>query len=1423
MATVVLSKSNYCTLIANFTLGPIDTNNPFATTTQLGIYFSNALISYSNLQFDPQTSVQLNPQRRYSPSGVFPIIITSIYSIIKNLDNSYDINCNVSARLSNLLPDVEYSFNVRVNNTNNINYSLTSSNSSNVKTLLPPYPPRLSVVSQCNTDMYYIRNGLSITSRNDVLNILCNSIITQRGGLCNIINNRGPIANLTDETPGFTSSGDFANITVTCGTIDINRLKLDGWRPVLLTGSLTQTSVSGNSIIRVGSQQQDPYAGNPQLSNFYLQASNISVVITPTFLQPSHQPYTYTITHSNRGHSNETRTFSNIYVDNLTQLTSVVSLSNNGGSYEGRYISGLFCLSNNQTYRFNLDLLNFLSNFLPACNILLRATLSYTSINNNTYTNNSPFLLYSNTPLYNTSDNEIVSGSTPAQVRLKLTNITLSGNNDVFFINDNNSQITANLTIENLVGTTSIDRRIPYYFDTLSLSNLSINHSNSNAIGGERFISFSNSFCNVFTLYDQSQQIYANSACNIYNNEIPLVKGSYRTGGNISNMFDSLGSFILPSDASLYPAAYSNIKNETQVRYATFKYSLSNSSNTHPVKALEFNMNTQAMFSYINSVNCNFNPNQVPTLWYKVYNVSNDTTNLINTGWLDGNATGPLESLRPATAQDGSNGLLYSPTLFPIDNIKRYWNIIPIPPNTSYDVYIKIGLQSACNLYFDYMYLQSKYLDLGTFNTPSNGIFQVISPPRGVRISWTNIPTDGYEIQNTRITANYSDVPIYPRRFVGIGQSRYINNPIDDTISGGATQYNITLSNADTIYHVTLANTATNNTISSNHIISGRTELPLYGFCNFYDGSMKFKFFKEDNTEDIYFTNCNAYIIVGANRNSVSKIIQRQELSINLVMSNTEVYRPFIINYSNSSIPDTYPGPGLSQFILYANINGSIASNQFSNEQYSNNITTFDRNNNNIILRFTDAGDMSTDVRETRFFYKSALKVITLNTLQDGINTITLSNNFGCNYQQSFFVNSSLTPTVNKVFVDTTGLANAAYYTYVSGVLVFRTITSCNYNFWMQTSNLDSKFIMETPITFALQNNSVNILNLTVSGANIPVYSNSTGVLLSNSFVNATNNTFFSWPNVSLSNLTNIGPANLLNLVGTACNLSGGSTQLSHSLRTESGALLYFDNPSLETIALTSSSNFINRTPNILCNWGYKVTSGPGLYPAVGTFGELYNHTNNLLDGTYSSELQLANGYITHSNSIAYNNYTIYYNPISDPYIYPNYTSIATTDGIRWATFMWNINSGNVGATSPSYMSVIFRNHNLISSPVTNGFRSFTNCQFYYKIVRTTTATNVSNSGWLNGNLQRTTAPTNANMIPNNNPGGLGAGALTTSTAPTNNLRYIATRSGGGTYTVGQNMPYLLYIRIGLNNTEPIKYFQGVQLAAAAALPSASF
>ena len=1403
----VESGSNYCILSNHFTLGPLDINNPLGTRAELNINFSNALITYSNTT---------NIVRRYNGGSQFIIPFTSS-NIIIPLDQTLDINCNVKYTISNLLPDVSYTFNVRVNTTRNPTYGLVSSNATPFRTLLPPYPPRLTTVTQCNDDVLYPRQGFLIYDPTSIFNIYNSTALIANGGLCNIINNRGGLAILTDKTPGTNTNiisvipDNVAHISVICEGIvetDSNRIPLIYWTPTLLNHGIELISPSGFSVINIRTQQQDPYQGNTRLNRFYLQASNVSVIIRDTFLQPSTEAYTYSIIHCNFGYSNIISTCNNIYVDNLSQLTSVESLTTY--SYTDKYISGLRCLYNNQIFNFDLDLQNFISYFIPACNILIRGQLSYTSLNNNTY-NSAPILVYSNTTIYDRFNTAITSSPAPTDVRLQILNIDLSGNNDIFFTTSVNSQITVSLTIENLLGTTNYESKLPYYFDTLSINNLSINHSNSSAIGGERQRSYGNTYIDesLFESYDDFRLILDNpdSPFQDYNNELPLVGGFYGTGAYINNCnyFNDFDMFLD------FPTTYFKIKTEDSIRYATFKYSLFNSSNID-VRALEFNMNIADLFiDIIESSDFTFNTIAVPTLHYKVYNVGGDPTSPINTGWLDGNIFLPdITPLETANARDGYPGLLQSVDDFTINNIKRYWNIIPIPANTSYDVYVKIGLQNLSNLYFDYIYLISKYITVdGVFYPPTNEQFEVITPPTYVRISWVNPTQDAYDY--TEITGNYNNTydPKYPRRVVNPGDPLYVDDEINAQVSSGD-QYFKTLSNADTYYEITLRNISVNNDLSDPVIFNGKTDLPPYTYCNFYDGNMKFKFYKEsDDSENIYFTNCNAYYVRDTPRIIRSKIITKQELSIKLVRSTTQVYEPFIINYSNSSISTDYPGPGLSDFSIFININNNTTKYDFNNNLFLEGEQLLNHTENNINLLFESASDMTTDSRDKGFFYKSFLNIITLDTLINGSNNITMSNNFGNNYSQNFLVDDGeIEPTVNNMFVDTTSLTNPAYYTYISGILVFRTDTALNYNFWMKTSNLNSQFIMPTPITFALQSNSVNVLNLTVSGANVIVYSNSAGVLLNNSFVNATNNTFFSWPNVSLRSLINTGPTNRLNLVGTAFNLFGASAPKSSSLATESELELYFDNESLRTISRTDDSNFYYSTnaenttltaSNNFPNAGKRVISGTGLNPGstpdLTTFGNDYVHSSNILTGIYINELQIVNGYFTGSNQNSYLNYSLYYSPLG---VNPDYRTITTTNNIRWATFMWYIpDDGNKTAVA----KVSFNNHNfttLTSNVSGNTFYYYDSIYFFYKINGTTSS---RTSEWINGNLGRgisTSRPTRTNLQTFNIAGGV--------IPPSDNLDnlnnrfiFIGDSSGRGANSgnsIGRK-PFTLYIRIG--------------------------
>jgi hypothetical protein len=452
----------------------------------------------------------------------------------------------------------------------------------------------------------------------------------------------------------------------------------------------------------------------------------------------------------------------------------------------------------------------------------------------------------------------------------------------------------------------------------------------------------------------------------------------------------------------------------------------------------------------------------------------------------------------------------------------------------------------------------------------------------------------------------------------------------------------------------------------------------------------------------------------------------------------------------------------------------------------------------------------------TGFFYTAAISILANSNSVFATNspfTVMLENNHGCNYSQNLWAdNLETVPAIVNIFVDSNVVNVAEYYTYVSGVLVFKTATACNYNFWIQTSNIGCNFIVETPVTVGLSNSiGGSLRNLNVAGSNAILYSDSAGTVLTTSFTNADANTFFSWSNVSLSNYS-AGPSNPFYLGGSAKNLYAVSDFTQQVIATEIGEPLYFDSRSIQTIALTSDSNFyayatgttLLTGSNTYPNSGQRVISGNNLNPSIGSFGGIYVHSNIISSGTYSNELQIVNGYFTGSNIYSYLNYSSYYSPLAAN---PNYTSIPISGGIRWATFSWYI-PFNIRRTVTA--TINFCNHNFTSTSnyIAPGvtFWSFNGIFFVYKIVGKNANTT---SGWLNANIRLPTITSRSNMQTDGYQGGFVSATIPSSS---NTQRSIVI---GDNITTGDSIgvkPYNLYIRIGYPVTSNF-YFTNIQLS----------
>jgi hypothetical protein len=266
-------------------------------------------------------------------------------------------------------------------------------------------------------------------------------------------------------------------------------------------------------------------------------------------------------------------------------------------------------------------------------------------------------------------------------------------------------------------------------------------------------------------------------------------------------------------------------------------------------------------------------------------------------------------------------------------------------------------------------------------------------------------------------------------------------------------------------------------------------------------------------------------------------------------------------------------------------------------------------------------------------------------------------------------------------------------------------------------------------------------------------------------------------------------------MFGSATNQNGSYSVTSNLIRIVGGSNILFDDASINVLYLTQSafsSNYIVN-PAINDNYGYRVTSGAGLYPTVlgeafGNFGLLFNNNSNLLAGTYSNELQLTNGFFTSFvGGTSYLDYRPYYNPIPSTYSYPNYTTV-NTGQMRYTTFMWYISSESLGGNEAFIGQFIIENNNFISTIDGNGFSILNNVTTQFMLFNPTD--NSKNTAWLNANAYTNTLRKN-NSLTN----GQARGIYDSVIYPADNFnRYVF-------FADNQNSslpPFILYFRIGI-------------------------
>ena len=1069
-------SSNYDKLCGYFTLSSPDNLNPLRRTGPgFGsvLYFSNAVVTYSNnVNFE---------QRRYITQFTYPLIQTN-YTFL--LSSNVDIGSNICFTLSNLMPNMQYSFNVYVKNTCNPGNGFLTSNATFVTTPFPPPPSRLNLVTLCNL-VYYSYSGQTFDTRTQISQILCNSSLSATGGICNVLNRGGSLATLNTSNSG--NSGICSYLYVTCGS-DINSFGIPNQAAGLygFAGSLqgAGTTTTSNSRIIIGAIQ-DTYAGISNLDKFYVQSSNVSIIVSCNFLRPSCNAYFYTITQTNTGGQPDINcNFGPFYVDSIVDppsLSNVISF--NDHTTQSAYVSGVLVNSNTNSYQFYFDCLNFASNFLPSWSNFASYSISFGGITSDTR------ILDCNSVVYTTTCNLITSAPAPQIIRLSNTTPLSLNIPDATILQTSNTLTLPllNISLTNLAGISNITYSLPYYYDTLSLSTLTGNFSNAFAPGGERIESFSNSCNNTVRPYDQSILIVG-ASCNLYNFELPLVGGFHRTGANLGATFDTLGSFRQPGgfDSYTYPGSYSGLKSETTYRVATFKYSFSNSSGGS-ISALQFNIRSNAPFIFT-SGGCNFNVNQVPFLRYKV-----DNSSLYNTGWLDGNSikSSATSFINSSEATNGAAGLLSNPDLYPINGTSRYWSIIPIPTTCNYDVYVKIGLIMSCNLFFDYIYLSNAFGVKPL--APTDITFTVFTTPTTMILNWSNAyrPTgDPPILCNSISVVNITDA-YYPRRWVASGTAASNDTYVREIASNTSNVF--TLVNADTKYQANISNRNSGGYGPGGSAI-GKTDLPIQTLGGFYDSSFNFTNYY-DSVVNPYYANCNGYSFV--DRAVASNIFYNSNLfplATNYLQVNMSP--TFIVNTSNTTIGLNYPGIYLSNFTFYG---------------YGSNNT----------LTLSNMGDIYTgDNYFSGYFYKSALSLKLQSNYLVGSNKpyrVGFSNNYASNILNTTPIwvdnfQSNLLPTVQNMFVDSNNLAALDVngvpirFTYSTGVLIFSSSfnpftvqSNTSYDFWLQTKNIGSNFFINSPYQFSFSNNT-NFYRYTIP-FNPPSF---TTTFTLQSFINAT-------------------------------------------------------------------------------------------------------------------------------------------------------------------------------------------------------------------------------------------------------------------------------------------------------------------------------
>ena len=872
-----------------------------------------------------------------------------------------------------------------------------------------------------------------------------------------------------------------------------------------------------------------------------------------------------------------------------------------------------------------------------------------------------------------------------------------------------------------------------------------------------------------------------NSLLTTYSNELQLSYGAYRTYCNAtfngaSNGYLNYTTYFNPLTGVYNYSNYSGIGATagSSFRYITLKYSFSGSgssaSNWTSADIGFIFGDTPFSFDSVNQVFPGI------SVYYKIV-ASNDggasNTNY-TTAWLNANSNTilppdsntkniygtPTGILVSGAGADSSNLRVYLPTL-------NYSNI-------NYNFYVRIGAPMNSNVSLKYVYLTPL---IQIFNpaplsnlTLSNA--QTL-PLTNTTMSWyrqnDSIPITNFYLKYGAVACNVGGVT-YPRR--------YLNSVISDPGSSNSnvspntgTPCNFTWlftpSNYDTYYWGTVfaSNVSGISPQLSNTSIN-RTPLPSNIGSDFGSG-LDFSP-AEKATPSLIFPNA------GVN------FATRTLSNVNSIVNGSANYYLEVYMYSNGNpITNLCPnitnvGGSLSNvnYTFYVPVNGATINYSFSNGLYSYSNSTNGGSNiisitANYVIKLNNITDeYPRDIYRSNY-YLTVNPIIGFNGSFSASNipyTISIKDNTRniSNYI-TFYVdyNQPVAPSGNITFQNNLG---DIAYTYICGIPV---ITSSNFKFWIQTSNIGGYFFNSNAVSATLSNNgTATTSNFLFNSLTTPFYYYSNAA--SNYSVGPISNyTYFYWSNVRVTNAY----ASYFTLGGALSNLLSGAN-ISGKFNP------YFDPAS---IALVNSN--------------VRVESGSGAAnPPAGTFGALFNNTSLLTTSAYNTELFTVNGAYVTPKTGGYCNFNNVDFFIPSGANANNYNSYVTSNYMYVAFLFSNIVTTN---TSNKIDTMTFSlNYTLgVTQPTLTGGSSgtYANNTFQIRFNSNVATTSNDTSGWLDANTSNGLNPITIFAKSND-----GNAALTSNIVRSGYTDSVTIKVPDGCgYS---NVLNTLYTRVGANN-----------------------